>query len=397
MREVVRIKRSLMFWMLWLMAALFCAAPALAQEQPPSLHAYHTVVPLDAGVTRAMVRAAVASSATVPMWEYTVVSPLNDRQYSGTMVGRSPFFHGARTTAIPAVIVPIVFTMSDGTVFDPTATDLTCSPSGTALSLVQNSPLFNPIDIMMGPTDVGVAEYVDAFQRANFWTNVSPTGNRYHTELNPVTAVSAVPVPVPAADGATNSTAPYHGCGGEIGVLNYSWWNDYLLGTIMPPLISSGVVGPTAFPVFLFHNVVMNEDATNLGGECCILGYHGAEGSPVQTYAVADFDTTTIFQGTENISDMSHEVAEWMDDPLGNNPTPAWGDIGQVSGCQSNLEVGDPLSGTLFPGIEMPNDYTYDPQELAFFSWFYRQSPSTGVNGWYSDNDTFKTLQPLCD
>jgi hypothetical protein len=382
----MRIKRPIV---VALIAALSCAVSALAQEPRTLLHAYHTVVPLDARVTRSMVRAAVAFSATVPMWEYTVVSPLNDRQYSGTMIGRSPFFHGARTTAIPAVIVPIIITMSDGTVFNPAATDTTCSPAGTALSLVQNSPLFNSIDILMGSTDLGVAEYVDAFQRANFWTEVSPTGDRYHTMLSPVTTVSAIPVTVPSAYGATNSIAEYGGCGRTIGVMSYSWWNDYMLGTVMPSLVSSGV-GPAVFPVFLFYNVVMNDEALNLGEDCCILGYHGAAGVAPQTYAVADFDTTGIFDGTKDISDMSHEIAEWMNDPLGNNPTPAWGGVGQVvGGCQNNLEVGDPLSGIFFPNITMPNGYTYNPQELAFFSWFYRQAPSIGVNGWYSDNDTF--------
>jgi hypothetical protein len=87
-----------------------------------------------------------------------------------------------------------------------------------------------------------------------------------------------------------------------------------------------------------------------------------------------------------------------MDDPLGTNATPLWGNIGQVVGCQGNLENGDPLSGTIFPPVLMPNGFTYDLQELAFFSWFFRQNPSIGVNGFYSDNGTFTaaTLQPVC-
>ncbi len=94
---------------------------------------------------------------------------------------------------------------------------------------------------------------------------------------------------------------------------------------------------------------------------------------------------------------MSHEVAEWMDDPLGGNATPAWGHVGQVSGCQGNLEVGDPLTGTVLPAVTMPNGYSYHLQELAFFSWFFRQSPSIGVNGWYSDNGHFTSgAGPVC-
>ena len=84
-----------------------------------------------------------------------------------------------------------------------------------------------------------------------------------------------------------------------------------------------------------------------------------------------------------------------MDDPLGTNPTPAWGNIGQVQGCQNNLEVGDPLSGTFFPPVTM-NNFTYNPQELAFYSWFYRQTPSIGSGGVYSNNGTFTAGPPAC-
>jgi hypothetical protein len=41
------------------------------------------------------------------------------------------------------------------------------------------------------------------------------------------------------------------------------------------------------------------------------------------------------------------------------------------------------------------NGFKYHPQELAFFSWFYRQHPSLGVNGWYPTKD-FTTTQGTC-
>ncbi len=87
-------------------------------------------------------------------------------------------------------------------------------------------------------------------------------------------------------------------------------------------------------------------------------------------------------------------MGEWLDDPLGNNPTPPWGHIGQETGCDNTLEVGDALSGTSV-GVTL-NGFTYHPQELAFLSWFFDQSPSIGVNGWYSSNGTFKTGAVAC-
>ena len=53
-------------------------------------------------------------------------------------------------------------------------------------------------------------------------------------------------------------------------------------------------------------------------------------------------------------------------------------DIGQVTGCQANWEVGDPLSGTLMPPITM-NGKSYQMQELAFYSWFFNKTGDASV------------------
>ena len=158
----------------------------------------------------------------------------------------------------------------------------------------------------------------------------------------------------------------------------------------------TGKLGPaatTTFPLFLLDNVVMY--IGNSSG-CCVLGYHDAmtNAGRLQTFGVAMYDKSGDFRGSADTSVLSHEVAEWMDDPTGTNPTKPWGHVGQVSGCQDNLEVGDPLSGT---GItDTLNGKKYHLQELAFFSWFYHSSPSLGVNGWFSTNGTFKTAAKPC-
>jgi hypothetical protein len=392
------VKRAPLLLLLSLSATIvtFFGATAGFGQAPPQAkppQGYYTVVPLR-GVSVNAARISAAAATMIPMWDYIITSPVDNLQYSGTMVGRSPFFHGARTTNIPTILVPIKIVMPGGGVFDPTVADTTCLPSptgATALSLVQASPVLQSATYTLGGTIVGTTQYSDAFQRSNFWTNVSVTGDRYHTMLSPVTTVGVVTVTVPTGSGTTNTSG---GCG-KIGVMDINWWDPFVLGTIMPSLAAQGV-DPTTLPLFLFYNVVMTQGTPTLtGGTCCILGYHSAtvsSGSPIQTYSAFDFDTTNLFGSTSSaISTMSHEVAEWMDDPLGLNATPAWGHIGQVTGCQTNLEVGDPMSGTSFPSVTMPNGVTYIPQELAFFSWFYRQSPSIGVKGWYSGNGTFTT------
>ena len=383
--------------LLSLPVVMFVAAIAGFGQAAPQMkgpQGRYAVVPLH-GTTLNEARISAAAATTIPMWDYSITSPLDGVQYSGTMVGRSPFFHGARTTNVPTVIVPVEIVMPDGGVFDPTVPDPTClpSPSGTtALALVQQSPVLQPATYTLGGTIVGTTQYSDAFQRSNFWTNVSATGDRYHTMLSPVTTIGKITVNVTAANGMTYASG---GCG-QIGVMDINWWQTYVESNIIPSLRT---VNPTIMPAFVFYNVVMAQGTTSLtGSSCCILGYHSAFGTPVQTYSVADFDATTLFgPASSAISALSHEVAEWMDDPLGTNLTPAWGNIGQATACQNNLEVGDPLSGTFFPSLVMSNGVTYTPQELAFFSWFYRQSPSIGVKGWYSGNGTFTTgAGPVC-
>jgi hypothetical protein len=204
-----------------------------------------------------------------------------------------------------------------------------------------------------------------------------------------VTTLSPVTVNVPDADAAT---AP-DGCGnGLLGATDINWLDPYLQSAVIPSLSSKGV-GPGTLPVFLLHNFV---DYIGTTTQCCVLGYHNAYSisGRVQTYGLSMYDNSGDFSESSDISALSHEVAEWQNHPYTNNPTPAWGHTGQVSGCQNNLEVGDPLSGTTF--ADTVGGFTYHPQELAFFSWFYHQKPSLGVHGWYSDQGTFKTFAKSC-
>jgi hypothetical protein len=258
--------------------------------------------------------------------------------------------------------------------------------------------LFRSTTYSLGNSNVGKTQYVDAFQRANFWNYVKPGAQNpnYHVLLK-AQQEPAITVNVPPSDGELFPGTS--GCN-ALGTIDLLWWDSYVQTTVFPQLALAGV-GPTTFPVFLLHNVVFPLTPVKKHKCSCVLGYHTAFGNPsfgatAQTYAVADFDDTGDFVGpaVQDIDTLAHEVGEWMDDPVVTNPTPPWGNVGQVKGCQGTLEVGDPLSGTdlavTLKGV------TYHPQELAFFSWFYGQAPSVGVNGWYSLNDTFTSSAVPC-
>jgi hypothetical protein len=403
----MKLKTMLLFFCATIVS---CAATTVAFGQNPAanqgqarLRAYTTV--MSHGGSAAS-RQNSPGSPILPLWTYNVSSSRDHNNYSGVMVGRNPFGHESNKIArIPTQIVPIVITTNligtsvdssgiiattpGATTLDPTVANSAClaPPNDVPLTLYRQSPILRHTSFDFGGTNVGDTQYVDAFQRANFWAYTQ--GHDYHVLLHPVTTTHPVYINVPAADGlalATNSLGPPDFCA-PLGIIDINWFDAYLDSTIIPALYAQGV-NPGSLPIFLLANVVMASPVTDIGS-CCILGYHGTTGLPIQTYSPMDFDTTGLFGPTIfDTSVSAHEVGEWMNDPFGDNPVPPWGHIGQQPGCQGNLEVGDALTGTNVPTVTMPNGYGYHLQELVFFSWFYG-APSIAVNGWFSDNNTF--------
>jgi hypothetical protein len=353
-----------------------------------------------------------SGGSTLPLWTFQVRSSRDGHQYPGAMVGRDPF-HNPGPTDVPIEVIPLIIktktvgssfnpntgiinTESGTTTFNPTEADNVClsAPNNVPTKLLEQSPVLSPATFSFGGTFIGTTQYSDAFQRANFWDILGAHRSDYHVLLNPVQFLQPVVLDVPAVYGLAIKDSLFFGPPGfcaPIGIVDINWFDTLVTGTLIPALAVHGV-NPTNFPVFLAYNVMWAAPVTNLS-TCCIGGYHGLTGFPIptQTYSPADFDSTGIFgNGGGDTAILSHEMDEWMDDPMISNPTPPWGHTGQVFGCQANLEVGDPLTGTLLPLVTMPNGFTYHLQELAFFSWFFG-APSIGVNGWFSDNGSFLT------
>jgi hypothetical protein len=164
---------------------------------------------------------------------------------------------------------------------------------------------------------------------------------------------------------------------------------DSVIRSVVLPRGRALGVSPKALPVLLFLNVAMA-----LPGSGAAAGYHSAVGG--QTYGAASFDSSQSGYSLGDVSILSHELAEWADDPFVNNATPPWGHTGQVSGCSPLLEVGDPLTFTLLGTVKGADGFTYHLQETAFFSWFFGEVPSLGIAGWYSSGNTLKAPASLC-
>jgi hypothetical protein len=359
--------------------------PGVLQPLPAGLPSRRQITH-NRGIDRAGNAAALQASqvgATLPLASYSVVAS-DGRTYTGTLVGTSPFDGSGMSTTVNTPIIPVVVSVSLGGlpyVSDPTAPD-PCLSAGADTDFVLNSPIFNPTDYVINGQDVGTTQYIDGFQRASFWSFVG--GTEYHVLLQPN-----------LTNGQTFNTFtqgfydPMPSCGGTTYNLFFeiNEFDSWVRNVAMPAVGAN----PTQFPILLLQNVSLY---VNFIQNCCVLGYHNAVGGTMQTYSPANLDTAGYFQIAAETAALSHEVGEWANDPLINNLTPLWGNIGQVVGCQNNLEVGDPLSGTLFPTVTI-NGTDYHMQELAHFDWFFG-TPSNAAGGLYSNNGTFTTPAAPC-
>jgi hypothetical protein len=358
---------------------LASASPVPAQDLGPGRF---TVIPATrlAPVDSLAERFNAAVSPTpLPTFTYTLTG-YDSLTYSGSIVGRSPLNRGKTTTTIPTQIVPLVITIG-GVTYDPTQPDACVTGNPTDVSIIVNSPIFTNNAWTMNAIPIGNTQYIDAFQRAQFWSLVQ--GTPYHLVLQQSTL---------AKQALTLSGSNHPQTCGSIGVVDINTFDAAVQALITGPL--AGTVNVGTFPIFLTKDVVESEN-----GNCCILGYHSGliVGGNLQIYSPFAIDTTGLF-GAPDVEILSHEMGEAINDPAGNNPTPLWGQIGQVfnpnpppDACQSNFEVGDPLT----PGGPPPGSVTfvvggYHLQELAFYSWFYGSTAlGVGAGGKFSDNGTF--------
>ncbi len=319
-----------------------------------------------------------AAVGGIPTFSRNVVA--HGQRYRFTLVGSDPFVRNARKVVVPVIVIPVRFEFDDGSVFDPTVPAPACAGGATALNLVLQSPVFQNADY---DADHG-RQFAEEIRRLEFWSLTGAPG-----AINPGYSVRLSPSVLPTIRVVTTGLPTDSAPCGRLGMIDINSWDTLVTTKLLPQLRRQGVSART-LPLFLFGDVVMIDGDAS---KCCTLGYHSALAGG-QTYGVADYDLSRAFHNTD-VSTLTHELGEWYDDPFVNNATPAWGHVGQVSGCQANLEVGDPLTGRLHT-VVMPNGVTYHPQELAFFSWFFNQVPSLGFGGEYSSGGTFVAPAALC-
>jgi hypothetical protein len=285
------------------------------------------------------------------------------RTYNYNMVGTAPTT--GKSTTIQTFIIPIALsykTKTGTTIFTPEAT---LSNGLTPVTSTTASPIFKSMSwVTPKGTNLGTTQYEDAFQRGNFWTEVSAAPG-YHVLLGTPKVLPLQTISVPPADGVVSTEF-----GISVGTADIDWFD----GKIEAIMTQNKQITPNSFPIFITSNVYLTE------GECCIGGYHSSYGSSSapQAYGMFTYITTPgIF--AQDVSALSHEAGEWLDDPLVVNTN------GNPVSC-GILEVGDPEEGFTEDGATYGafpyvfNGNTYNLQDLTYLEYFGAPN-TTSVDG----------------
>jgi hypothetical protein len=381
--------------------ALPFLAPAASAGTPPA----PTAVP-DSAIHASTITVGGAkvlpTTRTVAHWFGTALNPDNGVTYGFNMVGADP--SREQSTTITADIVPVNVVISGQTfsgsdVVQPTLdspvftnNDYTSTPFVTNSSDgTTNNSFTTGGALSSGNTD---NQLEDATMRSQF----NKQGTGYHVLLSPVVH-EPITIAVPSGKGTLLQT----GRGVVAGDVNITWWASQIQNLDN----TLGYNDPTHLPVYLTNNVMLfsGTDPAN----CCVIGFHGASevvghgtgsghgngNQPVQTFAWASYVTPGFFNpvtgwALQDIHPLSHEIAEWGDDPFVNNTVEPWlTPTAPQYGCTNVMETGDPVVGIGFAkgsntfeqgptpnGTQVADGY-YHPEDEVFMPWFMRLNPST--------------------
>src|SRR5579871_2030757 len=191
------------FLALTLVAACGLATFAVAEDTMPA-HPRFVVIP-----PKPALPGHENPTGTLQEWNGSFTS--NGTNYPFVMVGADPSTN--QGALITTWIIPVKLILSDGSVWDP----LAGGPLGP-LGRTIVSPIFDSTTTYtQGGVDVGTTQYIDAFQRANFWGTVQTNPN-YHVLFGTPTVLAEQTLSPPARDGKTGRQY-----GITVGEVNINW------------------------------------------------------------------------------------------------------------------------------------------------------------------------------
>lgn len=374
-------------------AGSFCAAMALlcllhgygfAQSDPPD-----TTLPIDAAGGYLQSQGAqprfegaskLSSAAREAMREGRVYSvphfsgsfALQGVNYPYTMVGNKPQAGG--TTTVPVQLIPISMYFEEFA--DESGAPIVLDPA-PVMARVQSSPNFRNAQYT-----TGVTQFADAVQRAEFHSSAA---QEWHTLLGKPEILKPLRIAVPRGMAKVYRNS-------STGVVYAVVDTDFFLSQLNT-MIQLERIEPDALAIALTSNVFLAPQSDIK--KCCVLGFHTsfdlgevAQLKFVQTFIWASWvDQGILGTGLADVTPMSHEVSEWMNNPFGSNSVPAW-QVPNSNACQSNLETGDPLATMPNSGYPVLIDgFTYHPQSQVLLQWFQRGPTSDAIEGAFSFPD----------
>ncbi len=302
--------------------------------------------------------------------EYTAPFTYGGQTYNPVFVGNAPT--GGTTTTLPVYIIPVKMTYGS-TSFSPLST----LPNGrTVIANIIASPLFQSnVDYVQGGTNLGTTQYEDAFQRATLWGTVQ-SHQGWHTLLGTPTVEPLQSLTVPRGYGRITNDA-----GSTTIEASINWFDPQI-----EALLTRLSIPSNSLAVFITTQTYLLE--YNKSG-CCIGGYHSVTNSG-QTYNHATYIQKSG-EFAQDVSALSHEIGEWLDDPNTNNTVPS------ACGNGAVLEVGDPLEGNSnYGGYPYTvGGFTYNLQDLTLLTYFGAPAGTSLNTG--QTNTTFQgEYLPFC-
>jgi len=332
-----------------------------------------------------------ANVISVPTFAASFIS--RGKTWQLNMMGTAPW-NGTSTT-IPAHIVAVSLRLQNADLV--TFTTVSVTPF---LTPALNSPNFQLSNYSSG---AGI-QFGDAVQRAEFFHKMKPG---WHTNLRPAAVVHSVTITVPrfttvGVNGFSTKVQTYFSqkaSDGHTTVFLLDQFVNQQIFNIVANEIKAGRFSTNALNIALFANTfIFSLNAEGGVGNCCVLGFHTFftdSGVPKESrwiFAFASWISPGVFTGFQDVTALSHEISEALNDPFVDNQVPAWQFPSEPGTCQDNLETGDPvevLSNPSFP-VHVAGT-TYHPQTEALLQWFEQKPTSTAINSAYSYPNT-KTL-----
>jgi hypothetical protein len=318
---------------------------------------------------------------TVPYFSSWFITGGKNSVYPYAMVGQNPKAGGNTniyTQVIPLVTV-LLYNGSPVAVYDPTAPN----DGDSDINLFVQSPLYDASTTYPGPpADTG--QFNDTMQRNEF-----KTYGGWHTTLVP-TSSGIIWVQFLEYFNGDWTTA----CGSFC----FPVFNINTISNNFANILSSEAPANSTVPVIITDYLT----AFDPSGGCCIGGYHTAQQgiqdpTGILTWAWATYiphsdQAQNPFIGFEDITALSHELSELINDPFVNTLVSPWVD-GSVSFAQGNLETGDVIEGmsaadSLYQVTlnTTAGAYTYNPQNEATLPWFTRNPYNGGVYSWPNEH-----------